>query len=111
VKNHPPRNRSVQAAICKRKAPSVTAHRWRPWEICLKPGKHPCRAVETNDAMAYIHKRLSDRHAGAATDIRNARMGGQPGRDGKRFSDAESPAAIGLVPVGNRIVFTHARCI
>jgi len=41
--------------------------------------------------MAGIHKRLGDRHAVAAADIQNARVGWERSGDGKRFSDAESP--------------------
>jgi hypothetical protein len=58
--------------------------------------------------MAGIHKRLGDRHAVAAADIQNARVGWERSGDGKRFSDAESPAAIGWVPVGYQIVLVHA---
>lgn len=108
VKNHPPRNRRVEAAIQERTPPSVTAHDQRPRKVESEPGKHSSRAVETNDAMAGIHKRLGDRHAVAAADIQNARVGWERIGDGKRFSDAESPAAVGRVPVGNQIVLAQS---
>ncbi len=81
--------------------PGVAAHDGRTREVDPEPGQHSSRTVETNDAVASIHERLGDRHTIPATDVQNARMGRERGRDGKRFSDADSPAAIALVPVSD----------
>jgi hypothetical protein len=65
--------------------------------------------VEANHVLAGLHERCRNRYAVAATDVENARASGERGRDRERFSNADGPAAIGPVPVGNQIVLAHAR--
>jgi hypothetical protein len=59
--------------------------------------------------MAGVYERFGNRHAVAATNVENARASGERGSDRERFRDADGPAAIGPVPVGNQVVLSHAQ--
>jgi hypothetical protein len=58
--------------------------------------------------MAGLHERLGNRHAVAAADVQNPRVGWKRRRDRECFRDTHGPAAIRRIPIGNQIVLTHA---
>src|SRR5262249_62429516 len=87
---------------------SVAAHDGRARQVGLEAVEHSGGTVETNHAMAGVHERLGNRHAVAAADVQNPRVGWERSGDRECFRDTHGPAAIRRIPIGNQIVLTHA---
>src|SRR5262249_49640757 len=108
VKQHPPRKRRVEGAVAEGTLASVAAHDGRARQVGPEAVEHSGGTVETNHAMAGVHERLGNRHAVAAADVQNPRVGWRGSGARGSFRDPPGPAAIRGIPIGNQIVLTHA---